>query len=240
MRINCIFLILMCLMSVLDGRAQGMTFHHDPSIMNQFTVMETGVGGLTPPDYYTTLHKNYYRWANVNNKNLSRIEFGRDVDKQVGKADTIKSALKRRAIVAGWDQVSQDPSLDAAWKIEGPKIEAKMDMLYKNIGRIIPKGGSSDDQKIWVMNYRCLVDAIRIIQKSTLTHGQRQTEYVAIYRQIVGKLSLLSKKLSEWEATKMVKAWNKSGTPIKRTSTNGTLAYGSLLSWQSRWKGYEK
>lgn len=240
MRINRIFLILLFIMSVVEGRAQGMTFNHDPSIMNQVTVMETGIGGLTPPMYYNEVHHNYYRWANVNNKNQSRIVFGREVDKQVEKSDTIKSALKRRAIIAGWDRVSQDPSLDAAWKIEGPKIENKMAVFKKNIGRIIPKGGTSDDQFVWTQTYNCIQSAINIIRKSTLTHGQRQTEYVAIYRQIISKLSLLSKKLSEWEGQKMVKEFKKSGTPIKRTSTNGTLAYGSLLSWQSRWKGYEK
>lgn len=240
MIIKRIFLILMLVVSFLVGHAQSMTYHHDASIMNQFTVMETGVGGLTPPQYYNGLHKNYYNWANVNNKNQSRISFGREVDNQVSKADTIKSALKRRAIIGGWDQVSQDPSMDMAWKIEGPKIETKMALFKKNIGRIIPKGGTSDDQFVWTQTYNCLQSAINIIRKSTLTHGQRQTEYVTIYRQIIGKMSLLSKKFSEWEGNKMTKEFNNSGTPIKRTSSNGNLAYGSLLNWQSRWKGYDK
>ena len=52
----------------LSVMAQSVTYNHDESVMNQFTIGETGAGSFTPDWYYDVLHKNYRNGAMMTNK----------------------------------------------------------------------------------------------------------------------------------------------------------------------------
>ena len=55
-RLNYFKLAAMLPLSVM---AQSVTYNHDESVMNQFTIGETGAGSFTPDWYYDVLHKNF-------------------------------------------------------------------------------------------------------------------------------------------------------------------------------------
>lgn len=232
MRHEIFFLSVLLALVFLPARAQ--TFQFDPTICGQVTTMETGAGALTPPAYYNTSHKSYQAEANILNKSYFRSKNKTEAEKQVALADTTKRVLLRRAVIAEMDRVSSDPSLDAAWKIEGPKIEARMSTFKRNIEKITGKGGTTDDYRNWLQTYNCLQTAINITRKSYLTHGQRQKEYIAIYKQILSKLTLLSSQFSKWAGYKMADNFQKAGITIRRLTKNSTIAYGCLGTWQEK------
>ena len=63
-----ILIKLAVLLPVLSARAQYVTYNHDETMMYQVTVMETGVGELTPRAFYGVVHNKYYQTANETNK----------------------------------------------------------------------------------------------------------------------------------------------------------------------------
>ena len=52
----CIIVMLAVFQMKASAQYSSMTFETDPSILNQFTVMETGAGALMPAVYYNTFH----------------------------------------------------------------------------------------------------------------------------------------------------------------------------------------
>ena len=56
-------------MLCLNSSAQSyVTYNHDATKMNQITVQEIGVGGLTPAFYYDVFHNSYQKSAARKNK----------------------------------------------------------------------------------------------------------------------------------------------------------------------------
>ena len=59
-----ILIIISLLLPLFNARAQYVTYNHDETKMYQVTVMETGVGNLTPRAFYSVVHNKYYQTAN--------------------------------------------------------------------------------------------------------------------------------------------------------------------------------
>ena len=92
-----LILILTMLVSPLSIKAQYVTYNHDDSKMNQFTVAEIGSGALTPELYYQILHNNYRKTAAVKNKLSFRTEAGVAAYMQIDDATKLDSAMIKRA-----------------------------------------------------------------------------------------------------------------------------------------------
>lgn len=226
------FIIVMVL-GVIEAMSQ--SYYHDSSVMNQFTVMETGLGRLTPPGYYSLFHKQYSATALLKSKLARRETFKMKVKKEVVYSDSIKSDLTKRAKVEDMTLVSRNPDLDVAWQLEGEKIGAKMNTLYSNIGKIMlvhpdpsVSIGIKDD---WVLRYKCLQNDIEILRKSWLTMGDRQSQYLKLYKRILSAISELNGCLYDWNAIRKAKASMKAGGDMKRHSANANVAFGCLTRW---------
>ena len=94
-----ILIILAFLLPLLSARAQYVTYNHDETKMYQVTVMETGVGSLTPRAYYSLVHNKYYQDAAETNKLRYRSEAAAHGTVQVGISEQIDTSLTKRAEV---------------------------------------------------------------------------------------------------------------------------------------------
>ena len=90
--------VLMMMGIAMTGNAQSyVTYNHDSSKKNQITVMEIGSGSLSPELYYQLLHSSYKKSAVSKNKLGFRTTAGIGAYNQVEYAETIDSALTKRA-----------------------------------------------------------------------------------------------------------------------------------------------
>lgn len=207
---------------------------HEDYIMQQFNVMETGAGALTPRWYYNTFHKNYANSANIINKDLLRNRNKAKIQKEQILADTIKSDLSKRAKIETLNYADRLPgATDLAWITEKNKIERKMQIFIRNINKIVPYGGSAKDQQSWELVYDCLQQSINIIRESYLETGKRKKEYLAIYNEIVKRNVALTKNLMAWSCASDIQQINHSKTNISLLSSKITLANDALSRWRS-------
>lgn len=186
------------LLSISAGYAQGVrvTYEHDNAKMNQITVMESGIGTLTPNWYYTTLHENYSKSAASKNKTLFRTTAGINLYNQKDDAETIDSALVKRAGIEALNIADRSGgALDLAWNVEGGKLTEKMGNFMTNIGRIRGIGGSQEEYDYWLQYYNVYTSAIRSTQDAYMPNAQRKREYLRIYDDVVYKNDLLVKYL---------------------------------------------
>ena len=87
----------MCNAALFQSSAQSyVTYNHDATKMNQITVQEIGVGGLTPAFYYTLFHNSYQKSAASKNKLSFRTLAGVESYQQVDLADSIQASLTQR------------------------------------------------------------------------------------------------------------------------------------------------
>ena len=54
-----VFILSLLATAMVGVKAQYVTYNHDSSVMNQFTIGEIGAGSFTPDLYYDALHKSY-------------------------------------------------------------------------------------------------------------------------------------------------------------------------------------
>ena len=94
-----------------------VTYNHDATKMNQITVQEIGVGGLTPAFYYDVFHNSYQKSAARKNKLGFRSLAGVSSYQQVDVADSIKTYLTQRAEIEALNVA--DRQIDIAWLAEG-------------------------------------------------------------------------------------------------------------------------
>ena len=121
----------------LSVMAQSVTYNHDESVMNQFTIGETGAGSFTPDWYYDVLHKNYRNGAMMTNKQFFRSQMNLTLYQEVPHAESLDSALTERMRVEAKNIADRTPGLtDIAWQVERGKIESKLSVLKGNIERI--------------------------------------------------------------------------------------------------------
>lgn len=230
--IKTVMFMLLLATSILT--AMGQTYNHEPDIMNQFTVMETGAGSLMPRDYYQYMHKNYQRTAVETNKMTYRLANQATTMLEVPLSEKVDSDLVKRAKVEAMNVAARTPgAADVAWAMEKGKIESKLGIFQSNINKITSYGGSSDDYKDWQNVYECLVCAIKLIRDAYLDLGSRKKEYLAIYRDIVKRNLELTQQLRYWNSLKNVKEMTSKATKLQRLSSITTISHDALNRWQS-------
>ena len=142
-----ILIILAFLLPLLSARAQYVTYNHDETKMYQVTVMETGVGELTPRAFYGVVNNRYYQDAAETNKLRYRSEAAAHGTVQVGISETIDTSLTKRAEVEALNMA--DRQVDLAWQAEGPKIQSRLEAFNRNIARLTEVGGNAGDLTLW-------------------------------------------------------------------------------------------
>ena len=172
-----------------ETHAQSVTYNHDSPKQNQITVMETGTGALSPDLYYTLLHNNYKKSAASKNKLSFRTLAGVNLYNQTDEAEAIDSALVKRAEIEALNVA--DRQIDLAWIAEGDKVNGQMDRFKRNIDRILPAGGSSDDKERWTEYYHMYQCAIDATKNAYMPNAQRKKEYLRIYEDVVRQNEIL-------------------------------------------------
>ena len=165
---------------------QGMTYNHDDSVMNQFTIGETGAGSFTPDLYYDAFHKSYRNGAMMTNKEFFRSEMTMVLKKQEPYAEALDTALTERKRVELLNIADRTPGVtDVAWQVERGKIEGKLSILKKNIERITIDSGSVQTYREWLERYNAIQCGIDAIRNAYMPQGSRKEQYIAIYRDIL-------------------------------------------------------
>ena len=186
--------VMMMLGIAMTGKAQnGVTYNHDSAKKNQITVMEIGSGSLSPTEYYQLLHSSYMKSAARKNKLGYRTTAGIGAYNQVEYAEAIDSALTKRAEIEALNMA--DRQVDLAWKVEGSKINNKMDAFKKNIDRILPVGGSIGDKQRWTEYYHVYKTAIKATKDAYMPNAKRKKMYLQIYADVAKQNETLVKQL---------------------------------------------
>lgn len=168
--------------------AQGVTYNHDASVMNQFLVGETGAGHLTPDLWYDAFHKNYRNTAMFTNKQMFRLQMQQmALTKEEKHSEVIDSTLNDRKAVEAKNVLDRTAGTDLSWLVERNKIESKMALLKSNISKITLNGGTSAQYHQWLERYNALQCGLDAIRNSYLPQGSRKAQYIAIYKDIVAK-----------------------------------------------------
>lgn len=226
--------IMLILGVAISGNAQsGVTYNHDSSKKNQITVMEIGSGSLSPELYYQLLHSSYKKSAASKNKLGFRTTAGIGAYNQVEYAEAIDSALTKRAEIEALNMA--DRQIDLAWKVEGSKINSKMNAFKSNIDRILPVGGSIGDKQRWTEYYHVYETAIKATKDAYMPNAQRKRQYLSIYADLTTQNETLLKYL--------VQLNTQSQTTALLAATNDRVVHkGSIISdaksrWQENMKG---
>ena len=176
----------------VTGKAQSyVTYNHDSSKKNQITVMETGSGSLSPDLYYQLLHNSYKKSAASKNKLSYRTTAGIGAYNQVEYAEAIDSALTKRAEIEALNIA--DRQVDLAWKVEGSKINSKMNAFKSNIDRTV--GGSIGDKQRWTEYYHVYETAIKATKDAYMPNAKRKKMYLQIYADVAKQNETLVKQL---------------------------------------------
>ena len=234
-KIKIVAMLFLLLLS-MEAFAQGMTFNHDASVMNQFTVGETGAGSFTPDLYYDAFHKSYRNYATSHNKQMFRTEMTLMLHKQEPYAEAIDSTLNDRKRVELKNIADRTPGFtDVAWQVERGKIEGKLDILKKNIERITINGGSVQSYREWLERYNALQCGIDAVRDAYMPQGSRKEQYIAIYRDILEKNVEVCEYLDYLRAAQLAKKHTNSQTrqvhPLDSTQI-GRIARASHGRWK--------
>lgn len=229
-----ILIVFVCTLIAKGANAQ--TKNHDPSVMNQFTIGETGLGSFTPDFYYDLFHKNYRNSAMLTNKQAFRTQMHLALNKQEPYAEAIDSALNDRMRVELKNIADRTPGFtDVAWQVERGKIEGKLALLKQNIERITINGGSVQSYREWLERYNAIQCGIDAIRNAYMPQGSRKEQYIAIYRDILKKNVEVCEYLDYLRSAKTVKYYISQSRnrvhPIDSTQI-GRIARASHGRWK--------
>lgn len=223
-----IFLSLLCGLTVHAVSAQGVSYDHDASKMNQITVQEVGTGSLTPEIYYWMFHNSYRKSAAKKNKLTYRSTAGMACYQQVDDAEKLDSALVKRAEIEALNVA--DRQIDLAWAAEGDKISDKLADFEQNISRI----ASANDRSYWEERRDIIKCAIRSVKSAYLSNAQRKQQYLRIYDELCEINNTLIKYLATQANYAQVRTLLQ-GEEYD-TADNATIASGAIGKWRQRAK----
>ena len=219
-------------MFTMTVTAQSMTYNHDASVMNQFTIGEVGLGSFTPDLYYDTFHKNYRNGAMKTNKQLFRTQMLQTLTSEVDHAEALDSALTERMRVESKNIADRTSgATDAAWLVERNKIESKLGMFKNNIERLTMEGASASVYRSWLERYNCINCGLQAVRDAYMPQGNRKDQYIAIYKDILLQNTEVCEYLQYLRAVKSVKQMNDTTKRLPR------VQFGSIArSAHGRWK----
>ena len=98
-----------------------------------------------------------------------------------------------------------DRQIDLAWKVEGSKINSKMNAFKNNIDRILPVGGSIGDKQRWTEYYHVYETAIKATKGAYMPNAKRKKMYLQIYADVAKQNETLVKQLVRMSNTSKTK-----------------------------------
>lgn len=236
---NCIthlksVLLLLSFVTTITTNAQSyVTYNHDAAKMNQITVQEIGAGCLTPDLYYWAFHHSYQKSAASKNKLTYRALAGIAAFPQVDDADSVKTALEKRAEIEALNIA--DRQIDLAWLAEGSKITGKLNDFQTNINRIVGAGGTFQDKERWNDYYHIFECAIKATQDAYMPNAQRKKEYLAIYSDISKQNEILIANLVQ--LNKKSKTADLLSATYNKPDHRGAIATAAYNRWRDAgWK----
>lgn len=227
-----VFVISLLASVIVGAKAQSVTYNHDSSVMNQFTIGEVGIGSFTPDLYYDALHKNYRNGAMMTNKQLFRTQMHLELNKEEGHAEALDSALNERKRVEALNIADRTPGVtDVAWQVEKGKIENKLDIFKKNIEKLTTEGAPAKVYIIWMERYNCLNCGLQAVRDAYMPQGMRKEQYLAIYKDILEKNTEVCEYISYLRYEKMIKRDSTKIRPLPKTKL-GLVARSALGRWK--------
>lgn len=210
-----------------NADAQNMTFYHDGTKMNQFTMQETGAGSFQPESefiLYDVLHSSYKKSITATNKNLYRTTTFEASYNQVDLADSIKSRLEERAKVEAINIA--DRQIDLAWITEQSKIEKAMNTYRNNLSHLAAYGVNREERDDWAMYEKMYSFAIDKTRNAYMANSERQKEFLNIYDEITKRNTLLVKRMRYLKTLQGSRDMLSAHRPIqRRVSENATASY---------------
>ena len=223
-----ILIIISLLLPLFNARAQYVTYNHDETKMYQVTVMETGVGNLTPRAFYSVVHNKYYQTANETNKLRYRSEAAAHGSVQVGISETIDTSLTKRAEVEALNMA--DRQVDLAWQAEGPKIQSRLEAFSRNIERLSEAGGNAGDISLWQERYHLFQTAVSSLRNAYMPNAERKKQYLAIYDDIARKNETLIAYIVSVDARERAK--ERLAATVTLPHRNGEIASEASGRWK--------
>lgn len=199
-------------------QAQSVTYNHDASVMNQFTIGEIGAGSFTPDLYYDALHRNYRNGAMTTNKQFYRSQMKLVLFPEEGHAEALDSALTERKRVEEMNIADRSPGVtDVAWQVEKGKIENKLDIFKKNIERLTLEGASAKEYQNWLERYNCINCGLQAVRDAYMPQGKRKEQYIEIYKDILLKNTEVCEFINYLRYQKMIKSDSTKICPLPKT-----------------------
>ena len=227
-----VFILSLLATAIVSANAQSVTYNHDSSVMNQFTIGEVGIGSFTPDLYYDALHKSYRNGAMMTNKQLFRTQMHLELNKEEGHAEALDSALNERKRVEALNIADRTPGVtDVAWQVEKGKIENKLDIFKKNIERLTTEGAPAKEYIIWMERYNCINCGLQAVRDAYMPQGKRKEQYIAIYKDILEKNTEVCEYISFLRYQKELKKHPDKVRPLPKTQF-GLIARTAHGRWK--------
>ena len=202
------YIIVLMLAAVLSASAQGVTYNHDESVMNQVKTTEIAYSG--PDLYHKLFHRSYRRWAtdHIYSKQTNRAWVMGAVREQKHMAEEIDSAYTKRFEAELANML--DRQVDIEWETTnvagftfggmGEKIRKQQQRFKQYIQRISFWGGSAEDSEYWTGIYNCINEGIDAMRDAYQPNSSRKAQYIAIYDELSERIKQLLAIKEVWVA----------------------------------------
>ena len=225
-------LLAVMLMAVIMVHAQSVTYNHDASVMNQFTIGEIGAGSFTPDLYYDTFHKSYRNGAMMTNKQFYRSQLKLALTPEESHAENLDSALNERKRVEALNIADRTPGVtDVAWQVEKSKIESKLAIYKKNVQSLTTEGAPAKEYIVWMERYNAINCGLQAVRDSYMPQGKRKEQYIAIYKDILLQNTEVCEYIAYLRSAKEVKRINDNPRPLPKTQF-GLIARTAHGRWK--------
>jgi len=220
------------LVTAVMVQAQYVTYNHDASVMNQFTIGEIGAGSFTPDLYYDAFHKSYRNGAMMTNKQFYRSQLKLALTPEESHAENLDSALNERKRVEELNIADRTPGVtDVAWQVEKSKIESKLAIYKKNIESLTTEGAPAKEYIVWMERYNAINCGLQAVRDSYMPQGKRKEQYIAIYKDILLQNTEVCEYIAYLRSAKEVKRINDNPRPLPKTQF-GLIARTAHGRWK--------
>ena len=227
-----VFIFSLLATAIVSANAQYVTYNHDASVMNQFTIGEIGAGSFTPDLYYDALHKSYRNGAMMTNKQFYRSQLKLALIPEESHAENLDSALNERKRVEELNIADRTPGVtDVAWQVEKNKIENKLAIFKSNIERLTKEGAPAKEYIVWMERYNCINCGLQAVRDAYMPQGKRKEQYIAIYKDILEKNNELCEYIAYLRYQKMIERDSTKARPLPKTKV-GLIARTSHGRWK--------
>ena len=225
-------MMVVMLMTAVMVQAQYVTYNHDASVMNQFTIGEIGAGSFTPDLYYDAFHKSYRNGAMMTNKQFYRSQLKLALTPEESHAENLDSALNERKRVEELNIADRTPGVtDVAWQVEKSKIESKLAIYKKNIESLTTEGAPAKEYIVWMERYNAINCGLQAVRDSYMPQGKRKEQYIAIYKDILLQNTEVCEYIAYLRSAKEVKRINDTPRPLPKTQF-GLIARTAHGRWK--------